>query len=99
MKRVLVSFLLAGLLMGAEATAQRWASEDDRVTRQSEAIIPLESIVKKLLREKGGRHLDSELISKPGGRAEYHITWEKDGRKIKFVVDAQSGRIIRESGG
>lgn len=99
MKRILALVLLACPFLGMPANAQSWAGEESRSARQDDAIIPLASVIKKLLKEQGGRYLDGELKKKSNGRSEYHITWEKNGRKIEFVVDARNGRIIRRSGG
>lgn len=99
MKRVLASVMMVALLGAPAVSAQSWAAGNDKNSRQDKDILPLASVIKKLQREQGGRYIDAELIAQSSGRAQYHITWEKDGRKIVFVVDAQSGRIVRQSGG
>ena len=99
MKRILASLLILSCIGTPVVSAQSWAAGDSRNARQNGDIIPLPNIIRQLKREHGGRHIDAELISKSGGGAEYHIAWEKDGRKLLFVVDAKTGRVIRTRGG
>ncbi len=88
------------MLMGTQpVSAQSSAHAYVHKVRQSNDIVPLRSIIKRIQRERGGRYLDAELKRKSGGRAEYHIDWEKNGRKFIFIVDARTGRIIRSIGG
>ena len=99
MIRILASLMAIALLGAPTVSAQSWAPGDARDARQNGDIIPLANIIKQLKRQHGGQYLGAELFSKPGGGSEYHVSWEKDGRKLLFVVDAQSGRVIRTSGG
>lgn len=99
MKRI-IAFLAILLLLGTSpVSAQSWAPSDARSARQSGDIIPLRDVIRKLQREMGGRYLDAKLMSRSGGKSEYHIDWEKDGRKFVVVVNAQTGRVIRTSRG
>ena len=99
MKRIIASLFLVASLGTPIVAAQSWAADDARSARQNGDIIPLAKIIKELKREHGGQYLEAELFSKPGGGSEYHIAWEKNGRKLLFVVNAQSGDLIRTSGG
>lgn len=99
MKWILALFVALTMLSMPVAQAQSWAPDAARDARQSGDIIPLRDIIQRIKRERGGRHLDAQLFSKPGGGSEYHIDWEKDGRKFLIVVDAQTGRVIRSSRG
>ena len=99
MKRVLASLFAIALLGGGTVSAQSWAPGDARDARQNGEIIPLARIIRQLKSEHGGQYLGAELFSKPTGGSEYHVSWEKNGRKLLFIVDAQSGRVIRTSGG
>lgn len=60
---------------------------------------PLYQIVQRLERRVGGQMLDARLVE--GGRGEmYVIKWlTDDGRKIEFLVDAQSGAVLDQRGG
>lgn len=99
MKRFIASLFMVALLGTPVVSAQNWAPGDARDARQSGQTIALAEIIRKLKREHGGQYLDAQLFSKPGGGSEYHIAWEKNGRKLMFVVDAQSGVVTRTSGG
>ena len=99
MKRILASLAIVGLLGAPSVSAQRWADDGESNIQRDENILPLANVIKKLQREQAGRYIDAELIRKPGGGSEYHVAWEQNGRKLLFVVDAQSGEVIRTGGG
>lgn len=99
MKRLFASLIVLALIGTPAVSAQSWAPDDARNARQNGEIIPLAKIINQLKREHGGQYLEAELFSKPEGGSEYHIAWEKDGRKLLFIVDAQSGAVVRTSGG
>ena len=99
MKRILASLFAIALLGAPAVSAQSWAPDDARDARQNGDIIPLATIIRRLKSQHGGQYLGAELFSKPGGGSEYHVSWEKNGRKLLFIVDAKSGRVIRTSGG
>ena len=53
----------------------------------------------KLRELYGGEQLGFEEKRK-GRKAEYHIDWlSRDGRKMRIVVDAHSGDILKTTGG
>ena len=99
MNRLLASLAVLALFVSPAISAQSWAAEDVRNASQLGDVIPLEQIINKLKREHGGNYLEGELIFKSDDAAEYHIWFEKNGRKILFVVDAVTGNVIRTSGG
>jgi len=99
MKRFFALFVILALLGMPPAHAQRWADDSASNTQQAGNILTLANVRKRLQREHGGRYIDAELIRKSGGGAEYHVAWEKNGRKLLFVVDAYTGQLIRTSGG
>lgn len=71
-----------------------------RDASQNGDIKPLRDVIQSLKREFGGSYLNAELFSKDGGGAEYRIDWvTDDGRKLRLVVDAQTGRVISSTGG
>jgi uncharacterized membrane protein YkoI len=59
--------------------------------------VPLDGVVSRLHRQfPSGRLLDAEMQDR-GGRAVYHVHWATgDGRRIDYLVDAQTGAIIGE---
>ncbi|MEO9971754.1 MAG: hypothetical protein ABJG15_18300 [Hyphomonadaceae bacterium] len=88
----------------APASGQGWGSSfspgQARDASQNGDIKPLREVIQSLKRRFGGSHLNAELFSKRGGGAEYRIDWvTEDGRKLRLIVDAQSGRVISSTGG
>jgi uncharacterized membrane protein YkoI len=59
--------------------------------------VPLDGVVGQLRRRyPSGRLLDAEMQDQ-GGRPVYHVHWATgDGRRIDYLVDAQTGAIIGE---
>lgn len=103
MKRFFVSLAAMALLSAGPATAQRWGDSfspgQARDAVRDGKTVPLSKIFQMLKREYGGYQLGADLVSKQGGGAEYHIDWMTgDGRKMRFVVDAQSGSITDRRG-
>jgi len=103
MKRFIVSLAAMALLSAGPATAQRWGDSfspgQARDAVRDGKTVPLSKIFQMLKREYGGYQLGADLVSKQGGGAEYHIDWMTgDGRKMRFVVDAQSGSITDRRG-
>ncbi len=108
MKRILISIFVGSALFSSPAMAQGWddwgnsfSHGEARDAREEGKIVPLRKIFRELKREYGGYQLDAELFSRPSGDGSvYKIAWiTEDGRTMRFVVDAQSGDIIRASGG
>ena len=99
MNRLFVSLAVLALFVPPAIAAQSWADEEVRRASKRGDVIPLAQIINQLKREHGCCYLDGELIFKSGDKAEYHISWEKNGRKILFIVDAVTGNVIRTSGG
>ena len=98
MKRLLLSLAIALSMPTAPAVAQNWGQswDADRANdaRQKGDIIPLKEIFRKLKRQYGGRQLDADLYSTPGGGYEYRIDWETgSGEHKTFIVDAVTGSI------
>ena len=89
MKRILASLAAIALLSAGPATAQGWGDsfspKQARDAVRDGKTVPLSRIFGML---------------KQGGGAEYHIDWmTEDGRKMRFIVDAQSGAITDRRGG
>jgi hypothetical protein len=62
--------------------------------------VPLSRIFQNLRRDHGGYQLGAELYSRGDGTTYYEIDWmTEDGRKVKFTVDAQTGRFLDRRGG
>ena len=97
MKRILASLAAIALLSAGPATAQGWG--DSFSPKQARDAVRDGKTV-PLKQQYGGYQLGADLVSKQGGGAEYHIDWmTEDGRKMRFIVDAQSGAITDRRGG
>jgi uncharacterized membrane protein YkoI len=60
--------------------------------------VPLERVIAEIRRKTPGRLLDTGIEQGPDGRSVYRVRWAaSSGRRIDFLVDAQSGAIL--SGG
>ena len=60
--------------------------------------VPLGRVLEMLRRRTPGRHLDVGQ-EQQGDRVVYRVRWAAaDGRRIDYIVDAQTGAIIRADG-
>lgn len=60
--------------------------------------IPLARVLRDLQRRTPGRHLDAGL-EQFEGRSVYRVRWAAaDGRRIDYIVDAQTGAVLRAEG-
>ena len=60
--------------------------------------VPLDRVIAEIRRKTPGRLLDTGIEQGPGGRSVYRVRWATTGgRRIDFLVDAESGAIV--SGG
>lgn len=103
--------LLAGLLaMGASAVH---ADSDDEIgsmlfpgqgldgllPAQSDDLVPLKQVVKRIRREFDGRVLDAQRYDDGGGPVYQVRVLTKDGQVLDIVVDALTGQILGVQGG
>ena len=103
MKRIAALFLAIGLAAAPVAQAQGWANQfspgQARDSRAQGRTVPLSQIFNSLKRQYGGYQLGADLYDRGNGKSVYEIDWmTKDGRKMHFVVDAQSGAILDRRG-
>jgi uncharacterized membrane protein YkoI len=60
--------------------------------------VPLGQVLQTLRRRTPGRQLDAGLEQR-GGRTVYRVRWAADdGRRIDYLVDAETGAIVRAEG-
>ena len=99
-------FSLAILLPAAASMAQvpapsdslgaDWGGQQDEVragVRQGR-LVPLSRVIAEIHQRTSGRQLDAGL-EQWNGRAVYRVRWATgDGRRIDYIVDAQSGAIL-----
>ena len=98
MKRIILSLVIAFSVPVSPAIAQNvgqnWSPDAANDARKDGKIIPLKDIFRKLKKSYGGRQLDADLYSLPGGGYEYRIDWETgSGEHKTFIVDAVTGRV------
>ncbi|HUO23591.1 MAG TPA: PepSY domain-containing protein [Caulobacteraceae bacterium] len=75
----------------------QWAQQQDQAemgVRQGR-IMPLSRVVQNLARLRPGRVLDAGMETAPDGRATYRVRWAAaGGRRIDFIIDAETGAVI-----
>ncbi len=60
--------------------------------------VPLGRVLEQIRRRTPGRQLDVGLEER-GGRSVYRVRWAaNDGRRIDYIVDAETGAVIRADG-
>jgi uncharacterized membrane protein YkoI len=60
--------------------------------------IPLSRVLAMIASRVPGRHLNTNM-GDAGGRPAYFVQWQReDGRVVVFVVDAETGQVLREQG-
>ena len=61
--------------------------------------VPLERVIDSIRSRTPGRLLDTGIEQGPNGRSVYRVRWAAaTGRRVDFLVDAQSGAIISAEG-
>jgi uncharacterized membrane protein YkoI len=93
MKRLLVIFALF-----AAAAAPLAAAAQDAGPPAASGQAPLSRVLKNIAARYPGRQLNT-TVGDDGGKQVYFVQWQlSDGRVVIFVVDAQSGQILRQGG-
>jgi len=97
---ILLAAALAVAALPSAATAQRgpdslgadWRARQDQARGgvQSGRLVPLSRVIEQISRRTPGRVLDAGLEG-----THYRVRWAtSDGRRIDFIVDAQTGQIL-----
>jgi uncharacterized membrane protein YkoI len=77
--------------LGADYSLQQDAA---RAAVKQGRYLPLSRIIAEIHRQNPGRELDAGL-EQAGARAVYRVRWAgRDGRRIDYIVDAQTGAIL-----
>jgi uncharacterized membrane protein YkoI len=90
----------AAALAAPDSLGAGWRQQQNEAQRgvREGRNLPLAQVVQMMQQRVPGRLLDAGLEQGPGGRSVYRVRWAtEDGRRIDFIVDAQSGQIL--SGG
>ncbi len=62
-------------------------------------IAPLGRVIDEIRRRSPGRQLDAGLEPGANGRTVYRVRWAAaDGRRVDYIVDAETGRILGVDG-
>lgn len=83
-------------IRGGNSLGDGWRPREDdaREGVRGGRLVPLESVIRNIARSTPGQLLDAGLENR-GGRPIYRVRWQTpDGRRIDYIVDAQSGQII-----
>jgi Peptidase propeptide and YPEB domain len=78
-----------------------WSPQQDEVRQgvRQRRFVPLNQAIQSIQRRAPGHELDAGL-EQWGGRPAYRVRWAgPGGRRIDYVVDAQSGAILSADGG
>jgi hypothetical protein len=78
-----------------------WGPQQDEVRQgvRQRRFVPLGQAIDSIRRRGPGRELDAGL-EQWGGRPAYRVRWAgPDGRRIDYMVDAESGAILSADGG
>ena len=81
-----------------QAPGPEYTDEQDEARRgvRSGQIRPMGEIVSRIERTRPGRMLDANLEPGPNGRPAYRVIWgAADGRRIDYLIDAQTGAILQ----
>jgi hypothetical protein len=90
---------LALALGAGQPPGWRGGAEQDEARRavREGRQISLGQALDAIRRRTPGRQLDAGMQPGPGGRMVYRVRWAAaDGRRIDYLVDAQTGQIIGE---
>lgn len=100
MKEIILSAAFAALTISAlpmTAAAQlgnSFTADEARNARDKGDVVPLRNIFRKLERQHGGYQVDANLFNQ-NGKQVYVIDWMTGkGERVRFTVDAKSGRVI-----
>jgi uncharacterized membrane protein YkoI len=88
----------ADLLASSLGAGWRQQQNEAREAVRRGQHVPLPRVLDTLRRRTPGRILDSG-IEQHGGRTLYRVRWAaNDGRRIDYLVDAETGAIVRATG-
>lgn len=85
---------------GPDSLGAGWRQQqgEAREAVQSGRAIPLGRVMEQIRRRTPGRPLDAGM-EQWNGHAVYRVRWAaEDGRRIDYIVDAETGAILRADG-
>ncbi|MGZ8364606.1 MAG: PepSY domain-containing protein [Caulobacteraceae bacterium] len=84
-----------------DSLGQGWRQQQDEARRgvRQGRYVPLARVLPGISRRTPGRQLDAGIEENWQGRTVYRIRWAAhNGKRIDYIVDAQSGAILRAEG-
>ncbi len=98
-----IALVLALLAASPAARAQGGMSaaqqDEVRAAVREGRHVPLAPVLEQIRRRQPGRQLDTGLEREPDGRPVYRVRWAGEhGRRVDYIVDAQTGAILRTEG-
>jgi uncharacterized membrane protein YkoI len=88
------------LAQGRDSLGANWREQQDEARQgvQAGRLLPMPQVIEIVRRQTPGRLLDAGL-EQAGGRPVYRVRWAADGgRRIDYLVDAQTGAILQAEG-
>jgi uncharacterized membrane protein YkoI len=86
---------------GGDSLGAGWGLQQDEVRQgvRQKRFVPLGQAIQSIRRHGPGHELDAGLEDW-GGRPAYRVRWAApNGRRIDYMVDAESGAILSADGG
>lgn len=81
------------------AQQQQQEEQQREGNERRQSLVPLSRVIEQLQRRTPGRQLDVRQENSSNGPI-YRIVWStNDGRRIDYVIDAETGRILQQRGG
>lgn len=104
LRTALLMLILVGAtspaVAGPDSLGADWREQqgEARAKVKDGAHVPLSQVIAAIQRRAPGRLLDSGIEPGADGRSVYRVRWAaKDGRRIDFIADAQTGAILSEA--
>ena len=97
----LVQALASPCLAQQDSLGADWRQQQDEARRavREGRHVPLSQVIDAIRRQTPGRQLDAGIETEKSGLTVYRVRWAAaEGRRIDYIVDAQTGRILRKEG-
>lgn len=81
---------------GPDSLGRDWGQQQDAAREgvRRGRLVPMGAVISRIAQRYPGRPLDAGMEER-AGRVVYRVRWAtNDGRRIDFIVDAESGAII-----
>ncbi len=103
MKTIAATLVLAAMTAiavpahGQGQWGNSFTADEARNARDKGDVVPLRDIFRRLKQRYGGYQVDANLFNRDGGQV-YVVDWMTEkGERVRFTVDAKSGRVLSSS--